>query len=293
MKFSILAISLLTSGSRGFAPGSVHTSSVKSTGQLAFKVAPMITPISQKMKSLQNFELSMAKKEGGDKKSTRQILKSDTPTIRTWKQNADGTITGFISGSPDYKNGESVTTSPIREKKLSAGKIVTTIRGNKYKLQGKGIPVAKEETVRATYSLRKKFSPVKEKAVKPPKGSLFFMSPKNVPILSNWKQNVDGSISGRISGSDEYNENEFVTTSPMKGDPAANKTAITLNGSKYFLEGVGSVLAKPSKTGGTTKTTSVANTKNGADDNSGVNTSVSYYIVMTDNFYVDHFPHHL
>ena len=53
------------------------------------------------------------------------------PTISSWKQNRDGSISGFISGSPSFDDGESVTTSPIKGE-AAAGTVVQTGSGSKY-----------------------------------------------------------------------------------------------------------------------------------------------------------------
>ena len=53
------------------------------------------------------------------------------PTISSWKQNRDGSISGFISGSPSFDDGESVTTSPIKGE-ASDGAVVQTGSGSKY-----------------------------------------------------------------------------------------------------------------------------------------------------------------
>jgi Multidrug resistance efflux pump len=53
------------------------------------------------------------------------------PNIRKWSQNRDGSISGFIYGSPAFKDGESITTSPIRTKNPAEKSVVTTISGSK------------------------------------------------------------------------------------------------------------------------------------------------------------------
>ena len=63
------------------------------------------------------------------------------------------------------------------------------------------------------------------------------VAPNGVPTVSRWKQNRDGSITGIISGSINFNEGERVTTSPLaKGKVASNEVVTTGSGSKYFLE---------------------------------------------------------
>jgi len=51
-------------------------------------------------------------------------------TISNWRQNRDGSITGFISGSSSFKEKEKVTTSPISSDAVG-GTVVTTVSGSK------------------------------------------------------------------------------------------------------------------------------------------------------------------
>lgn len=57
------------------------------------------------------------------------------PTLRRWRRNTDGSVTGFISGSKSFKEGEKVTTSPIAKGKVGAEEIVTTGSGSRYFLE--------------------------------------------------------------------------------------------------------------------------------------------------------------
>jgi hypothetical protein len=62
------------------------------------------------------------------------------------------------------------------------------------------------------------------------------VAPKGVPTLNNWEPNRDGTITGIISGSDNFEEGERVTTSAIaKGKIMANQVVTTGSGSKYFL----------------------------------------------------------
>ena len=54
------------------------------------------------------------------------------PTLKRWKRNNDSSITGFISGSPRFKEGEKVTTSPITNGAISSGEVVKTGSGSSY-----------------------------------------------------------------------------------------------------------------------------------------------------------------
>jgi hypothetical protein len=63
-------------------------------------------------------------------------------------------------------------------------------------------------------------------------------APRGVPTISRWRKNFDGSISGRVSGSRDFDNGEKITTSPipMRGSIASGEVVSTGSGSKYFLE---------------------------------------------------------
>lgn len=54
------------------------------------------------------------------------------PTILGWKLNGDGSISGRINGSPNFKNGELITTSQIQRGRIEAGSVVQTGSGSRY-----------------------------------------------------------------------------------------------------------------------------------------------------------------
>lgn len=63
--------------------------------------------------------------------TTRSSAPRGVPTISKWRQNRDGSISGIISGSTAFANGDAVTTSPITAKNPSEGTVVTSISGSK------------------------------------------------------------------------------------------------------------------------------------------------------------------
>lgn len=54
------------------------------------------------------------------------------PSISKWKENRDGSITGLISGSPNFRDGERVTTSPIVSGRIASEETVRTGSGSRY-----------------------------------------------------------------------------------------------------------------------------------------------------------------
>lgn len=60
--------------------------------------------------------------------------------------------------------------------------------------------------------------------------------PKNVPVLSKWKQNSDGSITGNVSNSPNFKPGTKVTTSPVPKGAKAGTVVKTISGSQYYLD---------------------------------------------------------
>ncbi len=54
------------------------------------------------------------------------------PTLNQWSMNRDGSVSGKISGSPSFREGEQVTTSMIVNGRLESGQVVTTGSGSRY-----------------------------------------------------------------------------------------------------------------------------------------------------------------
>jgi hypothetical protein len=96
---------------------------------------------------------------------------------------------------------------------------------------------------RATISLFGLFSggdedpmPIKAPAVKTATATAVRKAPTGVPTINKWKQNRDGSVTGLITGSPNFSENERITTSPIaSGAISPGSVVRTGSGSKYFL----------------------------------------------------------
>lgn len=59
--------------------------------------------------------------------------KAEPPTLKRWRQNRDGTITGFIYDSKSFEDGTRITTSPI-PRGAKKGTLVKTGGGSEYNL---------------------------------------------------------------------------------------------------------------------------------------------------------------
>jgi hypothetical protein len=64
---------------------------------------------------------------------TTQKVETDMPTITSWAQTPEGSIHGFIYGSPSFEDGAYIITTPVGKGALG-GSIVTTASGSKYRL---------------------------------------------------------------------------------------------------------------------------------------------------------------
>ena len=66
-------------------------------------------------------------------KKAAPVKNDGIPVLKNWKQEADGAITGNITNSKVFRNGQKITTSPV-PKGAKAGSVVTTSSGSKYRL---------------------------------------------------------------------------------------------------------------------------------------------------------------
>lgn len=61
-------------------------------------------------------------------------IDAELPQVRLWKQNSDGSITGFIYNSKDFKDGTRVTSLPLQGGSTS-GTVVRSGSGSQYILE--------------------------------------------------------------------------------------------------------------------------------------------------------------
>ena len=60
-------------------------------------------------------------------------------------------------------------------------------------------------------------------------------SSAGIPVLSRWKQNPNGSITGNVSKAKGFRDGTEITTSPVKKGATAGAVVTTGSGSKYYL----------------------------------------------------------
>merc|ERR1711862_639989 len=158
----------------------------------------------------------------------------------------DGSISGFISGSPNYDDGEIITTSKIKTTGvIDGGSIVQTVSGSRYYLDPK-VPKSniglfnrnKKPTTSTTTTKKKetKTIPISRTTSLFSTKSITKQPPKGIPKFINWKKNRDNSITGYISGSSNFPDGDRVSTSPINsGNIKSGEIVQTSSGSKYYL----------------------------------------------------------
>jgi hypothetical protein len=122
------------------------------------------------------------------------------------------------------------------------GSTITLTKERKQREAQAAASAVKNAKPRATFSLfglgfgaADEDLPAPEKAP-PQKNAQTRTAPRGVPTMSRWKKNLDGSITGMISGSRAFKDGDRVTTSSIaKGKIANNEIVTTGSGSKYFL----------------------------------------------------------
>ena len=71
---------------------------------------------------------------GGSAPAKKAPINDNVPVLSRFKQNADGSITGTVSNSKNFRSGTTITTSPVA-KGAKAGQVVKTSSGSQYRLQ--------------------------------------------------------------------------------------------------------------------------------------------------------------
>ena len=174
------------------------------------------------------------------------------PTLSRWRKNLDGSVSGLISGSKNFDEGERVTTSRIAKGTIAGGEIVTTGSGSRYFLAGSLTTVPRKQKQqekaaldslsnappRATLRLFGLGNADDDESLPAPKPAVKGRkAPFGTPTLSRWRKNRNGSITGLISGSRSFDDGERITTSNIaKGTIASGEVVTTGSGSRYFLD---------------------------------------------------------
>lgn len=63
--------------------------------------------------------------------SKANVAPRGVPTVSKWRENRDGSISGFISGSSAFDDGDAITTSEIKKGDIASGSVVQTGSGSK------------------------------------------------------------------------------------------------------------------------------------------------------------------
>jgi hypothetical protein len=143
--------------------------------------------------------------------------------------NRPGTISLFGSGgSPPKPNA---TSKPATSVKASPS--FSLFGSSIQKPEPLKAPPTVASTKSGTFSIfgSQKSKPVEEKAQTKSVGA-----PPGVPTLSQWTQNADGSITGKVSNSKGFRNGTEITTSPVRKGAKPGSVITTGSGSKYYLK---------------------------------------------------------
>lgn len=207
-------------------------------------IPPKLPPPEQKIRneekaptiSLPNIDFAMPKIEFPEgKKDIKQLSEADKPSSlpqsqksketkpnikqepqKTTAQDTDNFVFSEVS-LKDFVGGikDSASKSSEEKSKTPKSNVVKTLRE------------AKPQTTISLFNLggdaQPKKRPLKEVLSAPP----------GVPVISNWRKNRDGSVSGFISGSKSFEDGDAITTSPIStGNIKEESLVETGSGSK-------------------------------------------------------------
>merc|ERR1711957_396403 len=102
------------------------------------KVEPKtVSPPEPKKPAFSLFGGGKSKSKPAPKKAAPPAKKAQVqdaiPQLSKWAQNSDGSITGLVSNSDNFRSGTKITTSPVR-KGAKPGSVVKTGSGSQYRL---------------------------------------------------------------------------------------------------------------------------------------------------------------
>lgn len=100
--------------------------------QTSSKSGSKVVPPKQQVKPSPSFSVSLFGNNGAS--TAQKVPPKNMPILSQWKQNPDGSVTGKVSNSPNFKTGTQITTSPV-PKGAKAGSIVKTGSGSQYFLR--------------------------------------------------------------------------------------------------------------------------------------------------------------
>jgi hypothetical protein len=87
------------------------------------------------------------------------------------------------------------------------------------------------------FTAPKPSAPSKNKVAPKPSAPTTKKAPRGVPTIERWKAERDKSITGFIRGSNQFQDGEKVTTSPIaKGNVNSGEVVVTSSGTRYFLD---------------------------------------------------------
>ncbi len=182
-------------------------------------------PVSDTFKSL--FRLSREETKSTYKKGKDDLKKTNTPVAAKVKQNIAVTSTAKVTADKQ-KEQKSATLRLEQPKRRGEKKAKAVPKATVKEKQAKAVLEAKPGATIRLFDFFVGREEEEEEGNQRPSAE----PPKGVPVLSKWKRNIDGSVSGIITGSKTFNDGEAITTSPLKGEVIPGSVVVTQSGSR-------------------------------------------------------------
>ena len=186
--------------------------------ELRSKSGAELLPLEKRQKPLYTENIDRAKAErqrklegGGRGEAARMKLPKGVAAMKSWRKNRNGTF----SLAAEAKARAAAAAKVQKEQEAAS------------------------ERQRAQDATRKKvaanFFGNGDKEVDTANNDIVAGPPKGVPVLSMWRRNSNGSISGIISGHPAHVDGDTISTSPLKGEAISGSVVTTQSGSRYVM----------------------------------------------------------
>jgi serine/threonine protein kinase len=189
------------------------------TGQEPIKLprsnAPLMIPVLEKPPGARSTSRSIS-----------SLRLAAIPEIERWRILEGGSVQGFVKNHPTIRDGDIITTSPLKAPNAVGAKmVVVTSSGTKYKLLE---PLKKESKV-GTFTVNKRLA----SSGKTPSVNLS----GNLPLVDYWKLLDNNSIQGVVFNHPTIPDGQILVTSTLKNPRGLSASALinTISGSRYQL----------------------------------------------------------
>jgi Protein kinase domain len=177
--------------------------------------APMMIPVLDKPPGARSIQSSISR-----------LQMVAIPEIERWRILEGGSVQGFVKNHPTIRDGDIITTSPLKAPNAVGAKmVVVTSSGTKYKL----LEPLKKESKAGTFTVNKRL-------IAPRKTPSVNLN-GNLPLVDDWKLLDNNSIKGVVFNHPSIPDGQILVTSTLKNSRGLSASAVvnTISGSRYQL----------------------------------------------------------